>query len=68
MQRRSAILLPLSSLPSSHGIGSLGQAAYDFIDFLAASQQSYWQMLPFVHWAAATRPMHPTLPQPESPA
>ncbi len=56
MQRRSAILLPLSSLPSSHGIGSLGQAAYDFIDFLAASQQSYWQMLPLCPLGSGNSP------------
>ena len=28
------ILLHLTSLPSSYGIGTLGQAAYDFVDFL----------------------------------
>lgn len=44
--RTSGILLPVSSLPSPYGIGSLGQAAYDFIDFLAESGQTWWQVLP----------------------
>ena len=46
MERYSGILMPLSSLPSPHGIGTLGKAAYDFIDFLSASGQRYWQLLP----------------------
>lgn len=44
--RRSGILLPIFSLPSRYGIGSLGQEAFRFIDFLAACDQSYWQILP----------------------
>lgn len=36
----------LSSLPSPHGIGTMGKAAREFVDFLAASGQGYWQMLP----------------------
>ncbi len=36
----------LSSLPSPGGIGTMGQAARDFADFLAAAGQSYWQLLP----------------------
>ncbi len=46
MERAAGILLSVSSLPSPYGIGTLGQAAYDFIDFLAAAGQKYWQMLP----------------------
>ncbi len=46
MDRSSGILLPISSLPSPYGIGSLGKAAYEFIDFLAAAKQSWWQILP----------------------
>jgi len=45
-QRSCGILLHISSLPSPHGIGDFGQGAYDFIDFLAASGQQYWQFLP----------------------
>ena len=44
--RSCGILLHISSLPSKYGIGSLGQSAYNFIDFLNKSGQSYWQVLP----------------------
>ncbi len=46
MDRAAGILLSVSSLPSPYGIGTLGQAACDFIDFLADAGQKYWQMLP----------------------
>ncbi len=49
LERRAAgILLHLSSLPGPHGIGDLGPAAYRFVDFLQASGQRWWQMLPVV--------------------
>lgn len=38
--------MSLSSLPSPYGIGTMGKAAYDFVDFLYASKQSWWQILP----------------------
>ena len=44
--RSSGILFPLFSLPSPHGIGSLGREAFDFIDFLSQAGQRYWQVLP----------------------
>lgn len=40
------ILLHISSLPSNYGIGTLGKAAYEFVDFLKKSGQEYWQILP----------------------
>ena len=46
MKRSCGILLSVSSLPSPYGIGSLGKAAYNFVDFLAEAGQSWWQMLP----------------------
>ncbi len=46
LQRSSGILLPISSLPSPHGIGTFGKSAYQFIDFLAEAGQSWWQILP----------------------
>ena len=46
MKRSSGILMAVSSLPSPYGIGTLGQSAYDFADFLHAAGQRYWQMLP----------------------
>ncbi len=36
----------ISSLPNRFGIGTFGKEAYDFADFLAASKQRYWQILP----------------------
>ena len=45
-KRSSGVLLPMFSLPSRYGIGTMGKAAYRFIDFLARSGQSWWQMLP----------------------
>lgn len=44
--RKSGILLPISSLPSKYGIGALSKEAYEFVDCLKASGQSYWQILP----------------------
>ena len=44
--RRAGILLHISSLPSPYGIGSLGQAALDFVDFLLRSGIGCWQILP----------------------
>ena len=46
MKRSSGILLPLSSLPSPHGIGTMGKSAYEFVDFLKDAGQSWWQLLP----------------------
>ena len=47
-ERSSGILLHITSLPSRYGIGDLGPAAHAFVDYLAASGQGYWQMLPLV--------------------
>ena len=44
--RASGILLHVSSLPSSYGIGDLGPAATAWIDLLHAAEQSWWQALP----------------------
>lgn len=46
IQRSSGVLLAISSLPSKYGIGTLGRAAYAFVDFLHAAGQRYWQLLP----------------------
>src|SRR5882762_8009184 len=44
--RASGILLHPTSLPGPFGIGDLGEEAYRFADFLVASGQSLWQVLP----------------------
>ena len=40
IERSSGILMPIFSLPSPHGIGTLGQTAYDFVDFLTEAGQT----------------------------
>lgn len=47
--RSAGILLYVSSLPGDDGIGTLGEKAYNFIDFLAESKQQYWQTPPLNH-------------------
>ena len=44
--RKSGILMHISSLPGPYGVGSMGRTAYDFVDFLVAAGQAYWQILP----------------------
>lgn len=44
--RSAGILLPITALPSPYGVGTLGKAAREFVDFLELSNQSYWQLLP----------------------
>lgn len=44
--RKSGILMPVFSLDSDCGIGTLGKKAFEFADFLSDSGQSYWQILP----------------------
>ena len=46
LPRGSGILLHPTSLPEKWGIGDLGPTAYQFVDFLKAAGQSWWQMLP----------------------
>ena len=46
LTRSSGILLHISSLPSPYGIGNMGKAAFDFVDFLRKAGQTYWQILP----------------------
>ncbi len=47
MQRKSGVLLHISSLPGDYGCGSFGESAKRFIDFAADAGFSYWQTLPF---------------------
>src|SRR5207244_1193560 len=44
--RASGILLHPTSLPSSYGIGDLGDEAFQFVDFLSKAKQTYWLVLP----------------------
>jgi 4-alpha-glucanotransferase len=47
MERRSGVLMHVSSLHGDHSIGSFGKEAREFIDLLADCHFGYWQMLPF---------------------
>lgn len=46
MTRSSGVLMPITALPSPYGIGTLGKGAFDFVDYLKAAGQAYWQILP----------------------
>jgi 4-alpha-glucanotransferase len=45
-ERRSGVLLHITSLPGPHGIGDFGPDAYKFVDWLEAAGQRVWQLLP----------------------
>ncbi len=47
MNRKSGILMHISSLYGDYSCGSFSKSAYDFIDFLADCNFTYWQVLPF---------------------
>ena len=44
--RTSGVLMPIFSLPSPYGIGTMGKQARKFVDFLVKGGQKYWQILP----------------------
>ena len=41
-KRQSGVLMHISSLPGQYGIGSFGQSAYDFVDFLVLANLAAW--------------------------
>src|SRR5262245_51600059 len=44
--RSSGVLLHPTSLPGPFGIGDIGPAAHAWVDMLADTRQTWWQMLP----------------------
>ena len=40
--RKAGILMPITSLPSPWGVGTLGETAREFVDFLKKAGQSCW--------------------------
>ena len=46
MKRCGGVLMHISSLPGPFGIGTLGNGAKDFIDFLSSCSFGAWQVLP----------------------
>lgn len=49
MVRGAGILMHISSLPGEFGIGTFGEEAYKFVDFLKEAGILYWQILPLGH-------------------
>jgi len=47
MERKSGVLMHISSLYGDYSVGSFGKAATEFVDFLSDCGFSYWQVLPF---------------------
>lgn len=47
-ERRAGVLMPVSSLPSNCGIGTLGSGAYAFVDWMATAGMKVWQVLPLL--------------------
>ena len=54
--RKSGILLHITSLPGKYGIGTLGKEASAFINFLSETKQTYWQILPLGHTGFGNSP------------
>jgi 4-alpha-glucanotransferase len=48
IKRKGGVLMPISALPSDCGIGTLGQGAYDFVDWLQSAGMTIWQVLPLL--------------------
>ena len=57
--RKSGVLLPIFSLRGEYGIGTLGAEARRWVDFLAASGVSCWQMLPIGPTGYGNSPYQP---------
>ena len=46
MERGSGIIMHITSIPNKYGIGSFGEEAFKFVNFLKNAGQKYWQVLP----------------------
>ncbi|ABX42710.1 4-alpha-glucanotransferase [Lachnoclostridium phytofermentans] len=57
--REAGILLPLSSLPSNHGIGDMGSYSFELIDLLKAGGFRIWQILPINPLGYGNSPYQP---------
>ncbi|MDD2507100.1 MAG: 4-alpha-glucanotransferase [Candidatus Cloacimonetes bacterium] len=57
--KQSGILLHISSLPNSFGIGDLGPAAYAFADYLEREGHTIWQILPLNYPGYGNSPYNP---------
>jgi 4-alpha-glucanotransferase len=57
--REAGILLPLSSLPSNHGIGDMGSYSFELIDLLKTGGFHIWQILPLNPLGFGNSPYQP---------
>ena len=57
--KQTGILLAVSSLPTPHGVGDLGQPALDWIDILAENGITIWQILPLNPTGYGNSPYQP---------
>jgi len=55
-RRGAGIMLPISALPSRHGIGSFGEAAHQFLREIKNAGQQYWQVLPLLPTLSCNSP------------
>ena len=46
IKKSSGLILPPTALPSKYGIGDFGYSAFEFVDFLEATETKIWQLLP----------------------
>lgn len=58
-KRTAGVLMPLASLPSKDGAGSLGKEAYSFIDSLERMGMKIWQLLPLNPLGYGNSPYQP---------
>lgn len=56
---KCGVVLPLWALESAYGIGSMGEEARRFVDFLAGARQRCWQLLPLYPAGKGDSPYHP---------
>ena len=57
--RQAGILLPISSLPSRHGIGDMGPGAHSLLPHLAKAGVRVWQILPLNPLGFGNSPYQP---------
>ena len=59
MKKEAGILMPVLSLPNSHGCGDFGKEAYAFVDRIAEIGFSIWQILPLQPLGYGASPYQP---------
>lgn len=57
--RMAGILMPVASLPSADGVGSLSRAAYRFVNLLEDMGIRIWQILPLNPLGYGNSPYQP---------